>query len=108
MKEITTKDIMHIGFLKKERFTGSNEGMRYRMEKHEYEEESDSEQEGDSGKKITELLVSVWPEPYAYDHTPSEEIQQKSFSFDEEGVEAGRRWLNEMCENIAWDQRRLV
>ncbi len=37
MAEIKSTDIMHIGFLKKEKFNGSAEGMRYRMEKYSFE-----------------------------------------------------------------------
>ena len=36
MKRIDTKDIMHLNFLKMSNYTGSSEGMRYRMEKHTY------------------------------------------------------------------------
>ena len=54
------KDFMPINFLKKEKFTGSHKGLRFRMEKLEENEE-------------TLLFVSVWPEPYSYDFTPEEE-----------------------------------
>lgn len=96
MKEIKASDIMHIGFLKKECFTGSNDGMRYRMERHE---------KTDDGS--LELLVTVWPEPYAYEHTPDSEKESRAFSFDEAGVEAGRVWLNELSAQIDWESRRL-
>ena len=48
---IERKDVMPVNFLKKENFTGSDTGMRYRMEKASKEEE-------------TVLKVTVWPEPY--------------------------------------------
>lgn len=102
MKEIKATDIMHIGFLKKEPFTGSFQGMRYRMEKYEYELEA----EGETVKR-TELLVTVWPEPYAFSHTAEEEKSKKRFDFSEEGVEAGRLWLNEMAGSVDWEARRL-
>jgi hypothetical protein len=38
MKTIERNDIMHINFLKKEPFSGSSEGMRYRMAKITYTE----------------------------------------------------------------------
>ena len=50
------KDFMPVNFLKKEKFTGSFKGLRFRMEKLEKE---DTEE--------TVLLVSIWPEPYSYD-----------------------------------------
>ena len=56
---IERKDVMPVNFLKKENFTGSDTGMRYRMEKASKEEE-------------TVLKVTVWPEPYGYDATPPE------------------------------------
>ena len=46
------KDFMPINFLKKEKFTGSHKGLRFRMEKLEENEENF-------------LFVSVWPEPYS-------------------------------------------
>lgn len=109
MREITSKDIMHIGFLKKECFTGSNAGMRYRMEMREQERKKEAAERGDGveTETVRELLVTVWPEPYAFDHTPEEEKESRAFSFNEEGVEAGRQWLNKRCAEEDWDRRRL-
>lgn len=80
---ITRKDVMPVNFLKKENFTGSDTGMRYRMEKAQKDEE-------------TVLVVSAWPEPYCYDATPEEKKIRQEFSFNEEGIVAGVQWLNEM------------
>ena len=49
------KDFMPVNYLKKERFTGSYNGMRFCMEKAEHEGSD------------TMLAVVVWPEPYGYD-----------------------------------------
>ncbi len=116
MQEILSTDIMHINFLKKERFSGSSEGMRYRMEKHSYEV-PDSEgkpvtpEEGGEAvqpmKTVTELRCTVWPEPFSYERTPEKERSVKSFAFTEEGVEAGRQWLNEQKQAENWEDRRL-
>lgn len=103
MSEITSKDIMHLGFLKLEKFAGSSEGMRFRMEK-EITEVS-PETEGKTEQK-TSLLVTVWPEPFSYEHTPETAKVRKHFSFDEDGIEAGRQWLNEMKKEN-WDEKRL-
>ena len=46
------KDFMPVNFLKKEKYTGSCKGMRFRMEKFEKE-----------GEETPVLRVSVWPEP---------------------------------------------
>ena len=56
------KDFMPVNFLKKEKYTGSCKGMRFRMEKFEKE-----------GADAPILQVSVWPEPYSFDCTPEEE-----------------------------------
>lgn len=80
---ISRKDVMPVNFLKKEKFTGSDQGMRYRMEKTDGEEE-------------TVLTVTVWPEPYSYDATSEEKKTRKHFSFSEEGIEQGVEWLNQM------------
>ena len=73
---IERKDVMPVNFLKKENFTGSDTGMRYRMEKASKEEE-------------TVLKVTVWPEPYGYDATPPEQKTSEYFPFTEEGIVSG-------------------
>ncbi len=80
---ITRQNVMPVNFLKKENFTGSDRGMRYRMEKGE----ADGEEA---------LVVTVWPEPYGFDATPEEQKTRARFAFSEEGIEAGVQWLNEM------------
>ena len=62
------RDFMPVNFLKKEKFTGSHNGMRFRMEKLDLE--------GEDGPR---LGVTIWPEPYGYDATPEEE---KDILFD--------------------------
>lgn len=79
---ITRKDVMPVNFLKKENFTGSDRGMRYRMEKFQKEED-------------TVLLVTAWPEPYGYDATAEDKKIREEFPFTEEGIVAGVEWLNE-------------
>ena len=73
---------MPVNFLKKEKFTGSHKGLRFRMEKLEENEE-------------TFLFVSVWPEPYSYDFTPEEEKEHLKTSFDADGIARGVDWINE-------------
>ena len=80
---IMRKDVMPVNFLKKENFTGSDRGMRYRMEKTD-------------GEEKTVLTVTVWPEPYGYDATSEEKKTRKQFDFSEEGLEQGVEWLNKM------------
>ena len=91
MKELKSTDIMHIGFLKMEPYTGSSEGMRFRMSKVTYTE-PDTEllakiEAGEAAypvdKKTGETIMNptkdrytlgvwVWPEPYSFDFTPDE------------------------------------
>ena len=84
---IDRKDVMPINFLKKENFTGSFKGMRYRMEKEAKEEE-------------TLLRVTAWPEPFGFDATPDEQKIWENFPFTEEGIVAGVEWLNSRYEEI--------
>lgn len=92
------KDFMPVNFLKKEKFTGSYQGMRFRMEK------ADGTEEGDAPS----LLVTAWPEPYNYDSTPEEEKQSCFFSFDADGIAAGVDWLNGQfaAKKELWKSRR--
>lgn len=65
-------------FFKKEAYTGSMKGMRYRIKK---------EEEG--------LEVTVYPQPYCYEATPDEKKTKTVFSFSEEGREQALEWINE-------------
>ena len=81
--EIDKKDLLPLSFLKKSPYTGSFQGIRYRIEKQE---------EGE----CKSLLVYTWPEPYAFSHTPEEEKEKKSFSFSEKGLEEIRMYLSSL------------
>lgn len=96
MKEISSSDIMHIGFLKMEAFTGSSEGMRYLFRRS-------TEKTGETEDEKTVLLVAAWPEPFSYDKTPEEDKIKRTFSFDEAGVSEGLAWLNEMKKEKDWE-----
>ena len=80
---IMRKDVMPVNFLKKENFTGSDRGMRYRNG------------ENRRGRR-KRFLQTVWPEPYGYDATSEEKKTRKQFDFSEEGIEQGVEWLNKM------------
>ena len=81
------KDFMPVNFIKKEKYTGSCKGMRFRMEKFEKE-----------GEETPVLRVSVWPEPYSFDCTPEEEKQFLECTFDADGIAKGADWINERYE----------
>lgn len=70
-----------IQFFKKEAYTGSMKGMRYRLKK---------EEEG--------LEAAVYPEPYCYEATPEEQKTKKVFPFSEEGREQAVDWFNQQYE----------
>ena len=96
--EITAKTILPFQFYTyKQPFTGSCQGMRYRIVRQEEQpEKAEAEAaEGTEAKPVPYFLASVWKEPYAYEHTPPEEIENKRFSFDEEGYQQVLAWLNE-------------
>lgn len=80
---------MPINYLKKESYTGSYSGMRYKMAKAETEED---------GETHTVLRVTHWPEPYGFEATPDREKTARDFLFDESGIQAGIQWLNEAYE----------
>lgn len=84
---IERKHVMPINFLKKENFTGSDTGMRYRMERATKED-------------VTVLKVAAWPEPYGYEATPEEQKIYEFFQFDEEGILGAVEWLNIMHEKF--------
>ena len=68
-------------FFKKEAYTGSMKGMRYRIKKEE-----------------EELSVVVYPEPYCYEVTPEEKKIRASFPFTEEGRKQVVDWINHQYE----------
>lgn len=86
---------MPIPYLKKAKFTGSYQGMRFRMEKASRPLEG-----GEEGQEETGLLTSAWPEPYSFAATAPEQIRQEWSSFDEEGIEHGISWLNAVWEEV--------
>jgi len=78
---IKEEDILSMEYLKKSEYTGSHQGMRYRLEGVSTEE----------GKK---LKVTVWPEPFNFFTTPEEEKESSLFDFDEDGITDAVAWMN--------------
>lgn len=68
-------------------FTGSLQGMRYRVEKVKEEE-------------VEYFVVHAWKEPYGYDVTPKEDRKQKKFIFSDEGAQKAVEWLNLLYEEV--------
>jgi hypothetical protein len=79
---ILREDILSMEFLKKSEFTGSNSGMRYRLEKAE-------------GEEGTQLKCTIWPEPFNFFKTPESEKTTKYFDFSDDGVTDAVGWMND-------------
>ena len=99
---IQRDDILSMEFLKKTEFTGSHQGMRYRLE-------------GVSREEGKVLLATVWPEPFNFFTTPEEEKETEEFAFEEDGVAEAVAWMNERLAagrekwahaGDSWDSRR--
>ncbi|MBR1930765.1 MAG: hypothetical protein IJ833_04725 [Lachnospiraceae bacterium] len=80
---IKREDILSMEYLKKSEYTGSHQGMRYRLE-------SASDEEGNKKLKVT-----VWPEPFNFFKTPEESKSSVFFEFDEDGVVDAVAWMND-------------
>ena len=78
-------EFMPVNYLKKEAYTGSHRGMRYRMWK------------GESGED-TVLMTAAWPEPYGFEATPEEQKCVEQFDFSADGIAAAVDWLNRKYE----------
>jgi hypothetical protein len=80
--------VISLQYIKKEPFTGSYKGMRYRL-----------------AKKGEGMEVVIWPQPLNYIKTPDSLKQRKDFDLTLEGKEEAVRWLNEQYEvqKPLWD-----
>lgn len=81
-----------MAFLKKSRFTGSYQGMRYLLQKAERVKQDGQEQED---KTETVLEAVIWPEPFHFEKTEEEKKHKKDFPFHEDGLWEAVGWLNE-------------
>lgn len=85
---IHKQDILSLNYYNyKNAFTGSYDGMNYRIIK--------------SGEKPEEVLkVWVWKGPYCFTKTSEEEKTVAEFPFSEDGIEQVIAWLNAQSENL--------
>ena len=79
------ENFININFLKKETFTGSLNGLRYRLKKEVTEGE----------EPVTSLMVTIWPQPYNFDSTDDHLKVSKQFEFTKEGIKEAADWLNQ-------------
>ena len=82
-----------MAFLKKSRFTGSYQGMRYLLQKAERTKEQGSQEQEDKTETVLEAVI--WPEPFHYEKTEEEKKKKKDFPFHEDGLWEAVGWLNE-------------
>ena len=82
-------DVMPIPFLKKEAFTGSYQGMRYRMKKKEVPINENSEE------TTTKLSLFIWPQPFCFDKTEDSQKTEQLFDFSPDGIREAVDWLNQ-------------
>ena len=70
-----------LNYIKKERYTGSNDGMRFLLEKKSVEGEEDR------------ILVCTWPEPFSYEKTEEDRKEYREFPFTQEGLDLAVQYL---------------
>jgi hypothetical protein len=90
---IEYKDVMPIPFFKKEPFTGSYQGMRYRMEKTDVPDDENPEE------MITRLCVHVWPQPFCFEKTDEQLKTKQFFEFSSDGILRAVDWMNQIYDN---------
>ena len=95
---ISSDDILSLNFYNYgNSFTGSYQGMRYRILKQKESKDEEGRIQNEEG-----LLTTIWPEPYAYEKTSDELKTTKLFPFSEEGKEQVLEWLNTSWEQGEW------
>lgn len=82
---INRKNLLNLNFYKKEPFTGSFQGMRYRIEKKE-----------EDGTVF--LLAATYPQPFCFTATDDSLKTFQKFDFTEQGLCDVSDWLNEQYE----------
>lgn len=82
---VEKRNMMPLDFFKKEPYTGSSQGMRYRIERLVEEAE---------GEKKEWLEAVIYPEPFCYEATSEEKKTRRRFPFQKESLEEIREWLN--------------
>ena len=96
---IEASDILSMSFYSYgQPFTGSCEGMRYRIMMCKRETGKDADD-----KPVIEKYfeVNTWPEPYSFENTEPENISAKEFPFTEEGYADLLNHLNASIPNYA-------
>ena len=83
---------MTLTFYEREHFSGSDRGIRYRIEK--YVEEVPEDNSEDTKKPAPQLKVTVWPEPFSFENTDDNDKKSALFPFSEEGLNEVTDFIN--------------
>ena len=101
---ITSDDILSLNFYNYGNpFTGSYQGMRYRIIKQK-------EAKDEEGNILKEegLLAVIWPEPFAYEKTQDALKTTQLFPFSEEGKAQVIEWLNASWEEGIYKNETIL
>ena len=79
-----------LNYIKKERFTGSDAGMRFMFEKKKTDE-----------KEV--ILACVWPEPFSFEKTEEDKKEYKEFVLTDEGLQEAVEWVENKHELYSKD-----
>ena len=113
---ITGDDILNLNYYKKEKFTGSYQGMRYLIKKDKTEvptADSVAEENANSATATVSIdifHVTIWPGPYNFAATADDKKTCQTFPFSQEGKEQVVNWLNEQwrTRKNEWPTRNLL
>ena len=94
---ISYEDVLSLHFYEKELFTGSYQGMRYRLERTS----------GGEADAPDLFRAVIWPGPYNYATTRDEQKSAATFPFTEEGKKQAVDWMNEQWQarQAEWPKR---
>ncbi|MBQ5430499.1 MAG: hypothetical protein IIU28_02455 [Lachnospiraceae bacterium] len=88
------EDLLSLGFYERSPYTGSDGQMRYRIAKEEDKE---------AGTK--ELVCTIWPGPYSFDHTDDADKVSFRADFSEDGMDEIIKELNLRSPDYQEDPR---
>ncbi len=80
-----------LNYIKKERYTGSSDGVRFLLEKKKAEEEGGEDR----------ILTCTWPEPFSFEVTANEKKQFRDFPFSQEGLDEAVDYLMNFFERVS-------
>ena len=86
------KDLLTLTFYEREHFSGSDRGIRYRIEK--FIEALPEGAPEDSEKPAPQLKVTIWPEPFSFENTDDSHKKSALFPFSEEGLHEVTDFIN--------------